>query len=195
MGARAACRKKVQRRRWGRAALLALMLGGCGCAWADTGVDDQTGQQAFNLTAFVADGCVLGQAGDDPLSLGALDFGQHAVLVSDVVASTSLGQGSVAFRCTPGLTIVVTMNPGLHAMDVSGGRYLERAGGADTLRYQLFQDGGHAVVWGDGGNGGSAYSLTATGELQVLTVHGRLYAQAVGASGDYGDTVRVTVSF
>lgn len=175
--------------------MFALALGGCACAWADTGVDDQTRQQAFDLSAFVAEGCVLGQAGDDPLSLGALDFGQHAVLVSDVVASTSLGQGSVAFRCTPGLSIVVTMNSGLHATDVSGGRYLERAGGTDTLRYQLFQDGGHAVVWGDGGNGGSAYSLTGTGELQALPVHGRLYAQAVGAAGDYRDTVRVTVGF
>lgn len=181
--------------RWPVRSLLALALlcTPAATAWADTGVNDQFKQQAFQVSATVGAGCRLGQALDDPASLGTIAFGQHSMLPSPVDAVSVAGGGSIVFQCTPNTPVQVKLGAGNAGTPIGLGRRMQS--GPSLLRYQLYQDAGRNTVWGDGANGAAAMSVTATGAVQVLPVYARLFAQTGMEPGLYTDTVAVTVTY
>jgi spore coat protein U-like protein len=96
--------------------------------------------------------------------------------------------------CTNGATYEVGLNNGLNA--VSSQRNLIITGGSTTLAYNLYQDSGHTLPWGNTpGPGPSVVQGTGSGAAQSLTVYGQIPSTASPVSGVYTDTVTVTVYF
>ncbi|WP_296271801.1 Csu type fimbrial protein [Pseudomonas sp. UBA6323] len=97
---------------------------------------------------------------------------------------------------SPGTAVILSLNAGLNASSVGGGRYLAR--GAERLRYQLYQDAARSVIWGNGSNGGTRMSINfpAGGATQTFTVYARLFSVSpMPSAGIYTDTITVTVSY
>jgi spore coat protein U-like protein len=64
----------------------------------------------------------------------------------------------------------------------------------NTLTYSLYQDSGHATVWGNT-IGTNTVTGTGTGIAQTLTVYGQIPATQYAAPGAYTDTVNVTLTY
>ncbi|MFC4860702.1 spore coat U domain-containing protein [Pseudomonas sp. JS3066] len=163
---------------------------------ADTGTNELTVQQSFQIQAVISSGCLLGSGASDATSFGSLSFGQFATLPADVNQVTTPGGGSIILQCTPGLALTIALSAGANTSNVSSGRLLAK--GAETLRYQLYKDAGYSAVWGDGSNGATAMSLTfpVGGTSQTFPVYARLFSTAVMPSaGIYTDTVTVTITY
>jgi spore coat protein U-like protein len=125
---------------------------------------------------------------------GALDFGAY-----DPQSGTdATGSGTIATTCTagtPGVTIALDqgLNPTGTSSSTAPERQMDHTG--TKLGYFLYQDAGHATVWGDTT---AAYVAAgnATGGADSVTVYGVLTAgQTSAIAGAYSDTVTATVSF
>ncbi|AEB58740.1 Csu type fimbrial protein [Ectopseudomonas mendocina] len=165
-------------------------------AHGDTGVNDQIVSQSFQLRAEIVPGCLLGAGGSDATSFGSISFGSISTLPSNLDAASTPGNGSIVLQCSPGTAVSISLNAGLNASSVGGGRYLAR--GAERLRYQLYQDAARSLIWGDGSNGGTRLSVNfpVGSATQTYTVYARLFAVSpLPSAGIYTDTITVTVSY
>ena len=66
--------------------------------------------------------------------------------------------------------------------------------GADTLRYDLFQDAGRTIHWGDR-SGTDTRDVLTTGAPQTVNVYGQIPAGQRVRDGTYSDMITVTVTF
>ncbi|CAI0749493.1 Uncharacterized secreted protein [Serratia entomophila] len=166
-------------------------------ALADTGVNELSKSQPFTVNASVVKGCVLGSGVSDVTTFGSLNFGQISSLSSNVSIVSSVGAGSVQLRCNPGLSVTLALGIGNHITgSIAAGRKLQNATTAETLLYQLYQDSNYSTLWGDGGNGGTTQTLSATGSTQEIKVYARLFSTSIlPTSGVYSDTVLLTVTY
>lgn len=163
--------------------------------WADTGVNDIPINKVFQVNAAIAPGCILGSGSADVTTFGTISFGQISTLPSNLNVTSTLGAGSIQVQCTPNTSLSIAINAGLNSSNISTGRYLIK--GAETLRYQLYQDSG-TTIWGNGTNGTTAKSLTfpASGLTQTYPVYARLFAVTpMPSAGIYTDTVTVTITY
>ncbi|CAI1857524.1 spore coat U domain-containing protein [Serratia plymuthica] len=163
----------------------------------DTGVNDLQKSTPFTVNATVVKGCVLGSGNSDVTTFGTLSFGQISSLASNVSIVSSAGAGSVLLRCNPGLSVTLALGIGNNITgSISAGRKLKNTLTTETLLYQLYQDNNYATPWGDGGNGGTAQVIAATGSTQEIKVYARLFsASTLPTSGTYNDTVLLTVTY
>lgn len=69
----------------------------------------------------------------------------------------------------------------------------ELRSGNDVLRYNLYVDPGHRIVWGDGTEGTRVHGA-ASGNAEV-TVYGRISPGQDVSPGSYSDSLVVTVFF
>ncbi|MBB1625372.1 spore coat U domain-containing protein [Achromobacter sp. UMC71] len=102
--------------------------------------------------------------------------------------------GQITVRCTNNNAFSVALSGGSVANNVAA-RKMKHATAADTVSYQLYQDGGYATIWGDGLTGGTPLTGTGTGANQQFTVYGRVPVQATPRPGNYTDTVIATITF
>jgi len=140
---------------------------------------------SFNVTASVADVCVIDSAGD--LAFGPYDPSSGAPLdqTSDIV-----------LRCTNGTPYTVDLSKG------NASSYSPRQmddGGSNTLDYNLYSDSGHSTIWGDGSGGSSDVSDSgdgmASGNEKTHTVYGRIPDQPTAVPASYSDVITVTVTY
>lgn len=165
-------------------------------AQADSGLDELSVTQSFQLSATVIPGCLLGSGGSDSSSFGSLDFGQLGNLDSDMQLTSSLGAGSIVLQCTPGTALSIALDSGSYSSDVSAGRFLGK--GSERLRYQIYQDAGNTTVWGDSGNGGMRMDISfpLSGGVQSYPLYARLFGVSpLPSAGIYSDTVTVTINY
>jgi spore coat protein U-like protein len=99
---------------------------------------------------------------------------------------------TVNVTCTTGATYEVGMDPGLHA--VSSQRNLKITGGATLLPYNLYQDAGYSIPWGNNLEVDTQEG-TGTGSAQPWTVYGQIPSQSTVTTGVYTDTVTVYVTY
>jgi spore coat protein U-like protein len=118
-------------------------------------------------------------------------------------------QGRVSYRCghendfsaftrrsvqdpRDALTVQISLSAGM-----SGGfdRYMR--GGLDRLRYNLYLDGSHTQIWGDGTGGTGVYTSKAqpNNKVVVVPVFGRVFPVQDVSSAIYIDTLVVTLDF
>lgn len=146
----------------------------------------------LNIRMTITDGCTVenGTAGG---VFGSIDFGSvAAITVPQQSQSLGSGGGSFSIVCNNGADYTVEMDGGTNA---SGGqRYMRN--GSELIAYNLYQDAGRSIPWGDGTNNGAPVEATGDGEAQEITVYGEVPVRAaVPAVGDYLDTVQVTVTW
>lgn len=120
---------------------------------------------------------------------GACSIDGRPLAFGDVdTARRTLGVGEVRVSCD---------EPGGFEIAIAGGseRELRGPGGA-TLTYELHQDPGRSVAWGDGGASGSTRSGTTDdrGETEI-PVYGVIPAQPGVRPGSYDDQLQITVVF
>jgi spore coat protein U-like protein len=129
------------------------------------------------------------------ISTSALSFGAYDP-VSGQASSPLDGTGSVTTTCTTGSSPVITLGQGGNAdtgsTDAAPLRRLKDAG-TNYLSYSLYQDAGHATVWGN--TAGTGVSPTADGTAQATTIYGRVVGGQNVPAGSYSDTVVATVTF
>lgn len=162
-------------------------------ALANSGINDQSTSQSFQISAQVEPGCVLGSGPTDTNSFGTINFGRLGQLATDLNVASTAGSGSVMLQCTPNTPITIAIDGGRHGS--AGTRYLAK--GSETLRYQLYQDEAFSIVWGDNRGAGTAMSMSfpSTG-AQTLPIYARLFrATVLPSAGIYTDVVTVTVTY
>jgi spore coat protein U-like protein len=117
-----------------------------------------------------------------------LDFGTY--FAAGTMAS--LGQTDLQLRCPSGFAVEISLDAG-----TSGGRNRRQMiadSGRGTLDYDLYQDAGRTIPWGDR-SGRDTLELTATGEPQSIPVYGEIPAGQRATEGSYSDTITVLVQF
>jgi spore coat protein U-like protein len=107
--------------------------------------------------------------------------------------AATTGTSTITVKCTNNNAFSVALNGGAVANNVLA-RKMKHSTAADTVGYQLYQDGNYATIWGDA-SGGSPRTGTGTGSNQTFTVYGRVPAQATPRPGDYKDVVTATITF
>lgn len=174
-------KQKFNARRLALAGAVAAALG------ASTSIEAGTATSSLSVTATVAANCTI--------TTTTLAFGAYDPVVTN--ASTPLtGTGAVNITCTTGSPVTITLDQGLSAgtgsTDAAPARRLTD-GATHYLTYELYQDSGHATVWGNTAPTGEGE--TGTGTQQVVTVYGSVDAGQNIPTGSYADTVTATVTF
>lgn len=144
----------------------------------------QVSSASFNVTAQVNASCVINLA-------SALTFPAYAPN-QGAQASTS----TISVNCTN----TTPFNIGLNAGTGSGATVSSRimTSGTHTLKYSLYQDSGHSIVWG---NTVGTNTVTGTGgglgggSAITKTVYGQIPDQPGTPPGNYADTITVTVTY
>jgi spore coat protein U-like protein len=106
------------------------------------------------------------------------------------------GTGTITINCSNGAPFNITLDAGSNAIPSKRRMAL----GPDYLSYELYQDSGRSVVWGDQGfagtyNAGNPVASIGTGLDQDFTVYAKMPSQQVGPDGNYQDSVSVIVHY
>lgn len=152
-----------------------------------------TAQGNLTVTANVGQTCLVNNS---LLALGSYDSIANATTPLDATSSLSI-------NCSAGATAILGLGQGLHADTGStealpARRLSNGATTPDYLSYNLYQDAGHAAVWGNTtGAGGTGIVYTGTGALDSsVTVYGRVASgQTPIGAGVYTDTVVITAYY
>jgi spore coat protein U-like protein len=132
----------------------------------------------FTVAAVVMGACSL--------SATDLAFGRYS---GSLINSTS----SVAVNCVNGTPYEVGLNAGNGPGATVTNRSMTGPGAAQ-LHYKLSRDTAHTLNWGNT-VGTDTVAGTGTGTIQSLAVYGQLPANQSVPSGNYSDTIVVTVTF
>ncbi|PJI89301.1 Csu type fimbrial protein [Sphingomonas koreensis] len=139
---------------------------------------------SLDVTAEVLSSCNI-------TSTSTLAFGT----VDQAVANID-NQGSVSLVCTATTPWVLHTDDGINAAGAQ--KRMKHASQADTLNYDIFADAGRSVPFPTvaGTPGAGPASDTGNGQLQIVTVFGRIPSgQTLPRPGNYSDTLTVTVSY
>ena len=122
-------------------------------------------------------------------SVTSVDFGNY----DPDSAREQNTTGRLRFNCEPPdrLTVQVTIGPSAVTGSIAE-RAMREVGGADLLRYNLFQDRRATVVWGDGVTGGSAAFVDGKRGFTV-EIFGLAPPRQNVSEGTYADVLRITI--
>jgi spore coat protein U-like protein len=131
----------------------------------------ETAGASLNVSATVAGRCSV--------AAGALAFGTYA-------PGTNASQSSdLTVNCTQGTAYAVALGEGQ-----AGARQMSGPNGA-TLPYDIYRDAARSQRWG---SGAEAVPGSGSGADQTLRLYAAI-ASADAPSGDYNDTVTVSVTY
>ncbi|AMY04315.1 spore coat U domain-containing protein [Mesorhizobium sp. M7A.F.Ca.CA.001.09.2.1] len=117
-----------------------------------------------------------------------LDFGSKGVIDANADQTSTIG-----VQCTSGQTYNVGLSAGAGAGATVAVRKMTGPGAA-TVNYMLYRDTGRTQPWGIT-VGTDTVAGTGNGNVQNLTVYGRVPPQTTPAAGVYTDTVAITVTY
>lgn len=162
----------------GAEARLTLLSSGLTC-----GSLPQSPRTRFGFTASVAIGAACS------LTANSLTFG--VVLGLGVQRDAT---GSLVVACSLNTPYTIAMNGGATSNNISARKMNLGGVGSGVISYQLYRDSARSLVWGDGTTGTVA-SGTGNGSSQSLPVYARVFNQATPVTGDYEDTILVTLTY
>lgn len=171
----------------------ALFFGWLIAGWSALAIANNDQQLQANPTEIrleIVNGCELnGQR--DSANLGTLDFGGVYNLDFAITAETTLGNGSLSLKCTPGTNARIFLNKGTHGTDIDN-RVMLNVPSGQTLRYQLYTTPARNIVWDDVVGVSVAF---INDDEQLIPIFGTIPVQALPVSGLYTDVVTVTVQY
>jgi len=131
---------------------------------------------------------------DCAVTASTLDFGVAGIGLS---STTSQAVSTISLRCTSGVNYTIALDAGTGTGATVAQRRMTRDGGNEHLVYGLYRDSARTQPWGDGSSGSQTVSGTGSGtqSTENHTVYGRLDSQTPPPSGEYLDTITVTVTF
>lgn len=135
---------------------------------------------SFTVSATVNKSCTI-------TATSNLDFGTPVGLLTSNVDRTT----TVSTQCTATTPFQLGMDDGQHA---SGLARRMLGGSGDLITYEIYQDSGRTVRWGNTVNSDTVSGI-GNGAVQTTTVYGRVASQATPAAGAYTDTITVNVTY
>ena len=141
-----------------------------------------TATTTFAVTAGVVPTCSVAAA---PLNFGAT--------IPNPIASNVDAQSTITATCSNGAGYTIALNAGSTPLGTVAMRRMEAGG--NTVNYTMFTDAGRASVWGDGTAGTTVLNGSGSGAAQAIPVYGRIPAGQSPGTGNYSDTVTVTITF
>ncbi|AOR79369.1 Csu type fimbrial protein [Novosphingobium resinovorum] len=149
--------------------------------------------KTFAVSATIAAGCAvdgLGTSGSAG-TMGTLTFPSQPSVATTTLQANISGSQAIVLRCTPGVSLTMSIDGGLHA---ATGRTLQLGTTANRLAYSLCADAGCAQAIGI--NQAISIAVTSTNMNNVrLPVYGRLTLPGTTPPGTYTDTLTVTLSW
>jgi len=124
------------------------------------------------------------------VSASDLDFGAYASNQNTPVQ----GQTVIQLLCGAGAVAELSLDAGTGPGGSTNRRRLEQDGGKDRLDYDLFQDPGRTIHWGDR-SGVDTLEVQATGAPQAVTIYGQIPGGQRVREGTYSDTITVQVTY
>jgi spore coat protein U-like protein len=160
----------------GASAVLAAAIAG------NAGATTTTGTLTVNTTVIKV--CLI--------SNGTLNFGNY----DPTAATANTTSTTVTLTCTPGSSYNIGMNAGSGSGGSTTLREMTLSGGSATLGYELFQDSGYSVNWGNTVGTSTLAGTTSSSTLaNTITVYGEIPANEVAGVGNYSDSVTMTVTY
>ncbi|WOC17358.1 spore coat U domain-containing protein [Pseudochrobactrum sp. MP213Fo] len=125
----------------------------------------------------------------------ALDFGNVADLSKPVNAETPAGSG-IKVKCSDGIAYKIGLDGGAHGQKYPLGiqRGMLAPDGTQLIFYNLYRDADHKEPWFDLDNK-NIFNGTGDGTEQEIPVYGVIPKSDAPPSGNYSDTVKVTLRF
>lgn len=121
------------------------------------------------------------------VTAGTLAFGDY-----DPTAANPVDQaGTFNVACTKGTAPTIGLNNGQNFS--SGSRRMTN--GTEFLSYELYKESDRTNVWGNAGGAAVTLPAATSNAVQQQTVYGRVPAAQDIGTGNYVDTVVITVTF
>ncbi len=118
----------------------------------------------------------------------ALAFGNYDPTVANTDAFAT-----ITVHCTSGSSYWVGLGLGSNA---SGAARRMAGGSAEFLTYELYRDAGHSTIWDNAAVTASPATNPAAGySAYTATVYGRIAGGQAVSTGNYTDSVTMTVNF
>lgn len=122
-------------------------------------------------------------------SVSDMNFGTLSPVSGKKLSSKTTAK--ITARCPVNTSFYLGLGPGLHYKDNS--RQLCNQG--NCVSYQLYQDAANSAPWGDTIHTNTVSMVSDNGNSQSVTVHGAIPPQDWPVSGNYTDTVVVTLFY
>ena len=138
----------------------------------------------ISLSASVPAVCTISTS---PVAFGAYD--------TDSGTTSATG---IQLNCTNGATATITLGQGANAdsgsSDAAPLRRLSNGSGS-YLSYQLYQDGGRSIIWGNTAGTGVSYTGLGYSDSATIAYYAKIPAGQNATVGNYTDTVVATVTY
>jgi len=135
-----------------------------------------------SATAEVKQGCQIDSISD-------MNFGSLSPISGQKLQAKTTAK--ITATCPMGTAFSLGLGQGLHFKDNSRQLCSER----DCVSYQLYQDATYTTVWGDIIHYNTVDSVSLDGKSQSVAVYGSVPTQEWPPSGNYTDTVVVTLFY
>jgi spore coat protein U-like protein len=143
----------------------------------------QTATVQVPVTATVIGNCTIAAT--------AVAFGNYDPVATNKTLPLDKN-GSVTITCTKGTPAKIGLNLGDNAQTTTR----RMAGGTGAfLTYELYQDSGHTIVWGNTGTAMKDAGVAASSAAQPFTIYGRVLPGQDVPVAPFNDTVVATVNF
>jgi spore coat protein U-like protein len=124
------------------------------------------------------------------VSASDLNFGAYASNQNTAVQ----GQTAIQLVCGAGTLAEVSLDAGTGPGRNTSRRSMEQEGGRDELDYDLYQDPGRTIHWGDR-SGRDTLEVQTTGVPLTIPVYGQIPGGQRVREGTYSDTITVQVTY
>jgi spore coat protein U-like protein len=124
------------------------------------------------------------------VSVSDLEFGSYTSNSTTPVH----GQTTIQLLCAPGTTAEIALDAGAAPVGNTLRRNLQQESGNDRMDYDLFQDAGRTIHWGDRSGNDTKEVLTADAPLTV-PIYGEIPGGQRVRDGTYSDVITISVSY
>jgi len=124
------------------------------------------------------------------VSVADLNFGAYASNSKTPVQA----QTTIQLRCGAGAVAELSLDAGSGPGATTSNRRLEQDSGKSRLDYDLFQDPGRTIHWGNR-SGVDTLEVMATGAQQTVPIYGQIPAGQRALEGTYSDTITLRVQY
>ena len=124
------------------------------------------------------------------VSVADLNFGAYASNSKTPVQ----GQTTIQLRCGAGAVAELSLDAGSGPGATTSNRRLEQDSGRSRLDYDLFQDPGRTIHWGNR-SGVDTLEVVATGAQQTVPIYGQIPSGQRALEGTYSDTITLRVQY
>jgi len=105
-----------------------------------------------------------------------------------------LGQSTIELTCGTGATAEIALDAGTSPGNNTSRRQMLNDAGKGRLDYDLFQDAGRTIHWGDR-SGRDTLEVLFEGALRVVPIYGQIPAGQRAVEGTYSDMITITVHY